>query len=84
MSAYHILTVRTLTVNARYKDEEKGTLIKDQAMIIKQYMSLWFWIDLVAILASGLDLLGIIFDSDDLNKAKVHCQCTSALWRCRW
>lgn len=51
-----------------YRDEEKGIMIKDQAMIIKKYMSFWFWIDFVSVLP--FDLLGLIFQSDDLNKAK--------------
>jgi len=51
-----------------YRDEEKGVLVKDQQLIIQQYLKCWFWIDLVSILP--FDMLGVIFDSDELNKAK--------------
>jgi len=51
-----------------YRDEEKGVLVKDQSLIIQSYLRCWFWIDLVSILP--FDMLGVIFDSDELNKAK--------------
>jgi len=51
-----------------YRDEDKGTLIKDQSVIIRRYMLLWFWIDLVSILP--FDLLSLVLDSDGLEKIK--------------
>merc|ERR1711988_1700134 len=50
-----------------YRDED-GRLIKDQKMIIKRYMKCWLWIDIVSVLP--FDMLGVIYDSDEINKFK--------------
>merc|ERR1711988_694882 len=50
-----------------YRDED-GRLIKDQASIIKRYFKFWFWVDLASILP--FDMLGVLFESEQLNKFK--------------
>lgn len=50
-----------------YRDED-GRLIKDQKMIIKRYIKCWLWIDTVSVLP--FDMLGVIYDSDEINKFK--------------
>jgi len=49
-----------------YRDEEKGTLIKDQSVIIQKYMSCWFWIDLMSILP--FDIVSLAMDSDAFKR----------------
>jgi len=51
-----------------YRDDTTGRMIKDHNTIIRRYMGCWFWLDTAAILP--FDLIGVIMDSEEINKFK--------------